>query len=253
MASRLLRPTLAVTAGLVAAHAAPALTNIDVLRRRFAPGLSGTGDPGHVALTFDDGPQADSTPAFLDALDRLGWRATFFMVGAMVRSAPSLAAEVAAAGHEIAVHGDVHRSEALRTPWAVLEDMAGAVDTIASATGRIPTWFRPPYGTLSTAGVVAARRHRLTPVLWTTWGRDWRSDATPDTVVADVIRGLGPGATVLLHDSDCTSAAGAWRSALGALPALAEAFAGRGLAVGPLAEHGYGTARHGVGNTDVSS
>jgi hypothetical protein len=62
-------------------------------------------------------------------------------------------------------------------------------------------------------------------------------------VAADVAEHLGPGATVLLHDSDCTSAPGAWRSALGALEPLAELFAVKGLTVGPLAEHGLGPAR----------
>jgi peptidoglycan/xylan/chitin deacetylase (PgdA/CDA1 family) len=221
-----------------ATHAAPALSNVDVVRRGFLPGLSGIGSPGHVALTFDDGPQPDSTPRFLEALDRLGWRATFFMLGSMVDRSPGLAAEVAAAGHEIAVHGYRHRSQMFRVYPAIAADLARAVDTISTRTGREPRWFRPPYGTLAAGGVVAARRHRLRTVLWSTWGRDWRAEATPDTVVTDVARHLGPGATVLLHDSDCTSAPGAWRSALGALDPLAELFASRGLAVGPLAEHG---------------
>lgn len=230
-------------AGAAALHALPGLSNVDAIRRRTLPALSGVGAPGHVALTFDDGPQPVSTPAFLDALDRLGWRATFFMLGAMVDRAPALAAEVAAAGHEIAVHGYRHRSQLLRTPRAVHGDMALAVDSIASATGRWPVWFRPPYGSLSAAGVVAARRQHLRPVLWSTWGRDWRPDATPTTVVGDVARHLRPGATVLLHDSDCTSAPGAWRSALGALDGLAELFSDHRVAVGPLADHGLGHAR----------
>src|SRR5690349_13783582 len=50
---------LGASAALVA-HAAPALTNVDIVRRRLFPGLSGTGTPGHVALTFDDGPQPGS-------------------------------------------------------------------------------------------------------------------------------------------------------------------------------------------------
>ena len=225
-----------------AVHAAPALSNVDVLRRSFLPGLSGVGDPGHVALTFDDGPQPESTPAFLDALDRLGWRATFFMLGSMVDRAPGLAAEVAAAGHEVAVHGYAHRSEMFRIYPAIAADLRRAVGTIAAATDREQRWFRPPYGTLSAGGVLAARRQRLRTVLWSTWGRDWRAEATPQTVVDDVARHLAPGATVLLHDSDCTSAPGAWRSALGALEPLAELFESRGLAVGPLADHGLCTA-----------
>lgn len=227
-----------VTAVALAGHAAPALSNVDALRRRLLPRLAGQGSFDHAALTFDDGPQPDSTPAFLDALDRLGWRATFFMLGSMVRAAPGLAAEVADAGHEVAVHGDVHRSEMFRSPREVIDDLHRAVESIASATGRQPRWFRPPYGTLTSAGIVAARREGLRTVLWTAWGRDWRAQATPATVVADVRRTLGPGATVLLHDSDCTSAPAAWRSALGALPALADLFAAQGLTVGPLSEHG---------------
>jgi peptidoglycan/xylan/chitin deacetylase (PgdA/CDA1 family) len=232
--------TTAVAAGAVAfaAHAAPALTNVDVVRRRLFPGLSGVGAPGHVALTFDDGPQPGSTPAFLDVLDRLGWRATFFMLGSMVERSPALAAEVAAAGHEIAVHGYSHHSEMFRTPMAIGADLARAVDVVSAATDREMHWFRPPYGTLSVGGVAASRRLRLRTVLWSTWGRDWRAEATPDTVVADVAEHLGPGATVLLHDSDCTSAPGAWKSALGALDQLAELFGSHGLHPGPLGEHG---------------
>jgi peptidoglycan/xylan/chitin deacetylase (PgdA/CDA1 family) len=191
-----------------------------------------------VALTFDDGPDAVSTPAFLAELDRLGWKATFFMLGSMVRDAPGLAAEVAAAGHEVAVHGDVHRYQITRTPRAVNDDLVRARDTIAEATGRTPHFSRPPYGVLSTAGLFAARRLALEPVLWTTWGRDWRPDATPESVAADVERGLASGGTILLHDSDCTSAPGSWHSALGSLPLLAERCAAAGLEVGPLADHG---------------
>jgi peptidoglycan/xylan/chitin deacetylase (PgdA/CDA1 family) len=231
----------AVGAGtLAAAHAGPALSNVDIIRRRFLPGLSGVGSPGHVALTFDDGPQPESTPKFLEALDRLGWRATFFMLGSMVDRSPALAAEVAAAGHEVAVHGYHHRSEMFRAYPGIAADLARAVESIstASAPAQPLHWFRPPYGTLAGGGVIAARRQGLRTVLWSTWGRDWRAEATPETVVADVAAHLGPGATVLLHDSDCTSAPGAWRSALGALDPLAELFSSRGLTVGPLGEHG---------------
>ena len=228
----------AVVAAAAAVHALPALSNVDALRRRFLPRLAGIGAADHVALTFDDGPDPASTPRFLEALDRLGWRATFFMLGSMVEQAPSLAAEVGAAGHEVAVHGYDHRSEMFRAPGAVADDLARAVDRVSDASSQPVHWFRPPYGTLSAGGVAAARRLGMRPVLWSAWGRDWRAEATAETVVDDVLKGLGPGATVLLHDSDCTSAPGAWRSALGALDRLADEFASRSLAVGPLADHG---------------
>ncbi len=221
-------------------HAGPGVASIGPVRRLLLPRLHGLGRPGHLALTFDDGPDPDSTPAFLDALDEVGWKATFFMLGSMVRAAPSLAAEVASRGHEIALHGDYHRSHLLLTPTAVVDDARRGLDTLTESVGVRPEWMRPPYGAMSAGTVMAARQLDLRLVLWSTWGRDWRDNATPASVVADVETDLEPGATVLLHDSDCTSAPGCWRSALGALPLLAERFDEAGWAVGRLSDHWNG-------------
>jgi peptidoglycan/xylan/chitin deacetylase (PgdA/CDA1 family) len=139
------------------------------------------------------------------------------------------------------VHGDVHGNMLRRTPRAAAADIARAYDVIADAAGASPRWFRPPFGILSTGALRGARRLGLATVLWTTWGRDWRREATPESVVADVTRRYLDGGTVLLHDSDCTSYPGSWRSALGALPRLADEFASRGLAIGPVGEHGLAT------------
>jgi peptidoglycan/xylan/chitin deacetylase (PgdA/CDA1 family) len=160
------------------------------------------------------------------------------MLGTMARRAPSLVAEVAAAGHEVAVHGDEHKNMLRRSPRAAADDIRRCRDTLAELSGTEPRWFRPPFGILSFGAVRGARRAGLTTVLWTTWGRDWRKDATPESVTNDVLRRYVAGGTVLLHDSDCESYPGSWRSALGALPLLADACAAQGLRVGPLRDHG---------------
>ncbi|HET9732874.1 MAG TPA: polysaccharide deacetylase family protein [Acidimicrobiales bacterium] len=240
------------SAAVIGAAAANALPSVSALApvRRLTPALRGDGQPGHVALTFDDGPDPASTPQVLEALDGLGWKATFFMLGTMARKAPSLAAEVAAAGHEIAVHGDSHTWQILRGPWAVGPDLSRAADTVARATGHAPAWYRPPYGVLAASGLVASRRRRLPVVLWGAWGRDWEAEATPETVTDTVMNGLRGGETILLHDSDVTSAPGSWRSTVAALPLLAERLAARHLQVGPLAEHGVRrSSRGGPGAT----
>jgi peptidoglycan-N-acetylglucosamine deacetylase len=106
----------------------------------------GEGRHPHVALTFDDGPDSTSTPAFIAMLDQLGWQATFFMIGAMVNRLPGLAAEVAAAGHEVASHSYEHLDQRFCSPRAVRADIEHSVEVIADATGQYPRWFRPPYG-----------------------------------------------------------------------------------------------------------
>lgn len=220
------------------AHLWPAAASWRRARNRWAPGLSGVGTPGHVALTFDDGPDPVSTPAFLDALGSLGWRATFFMLGSMAAACPELTAEVAQRGHEVAVHGYTHSNHLFRGRGWVSRDLRATRDVLGELTGATPQWVRPPYGALSASTLAGARRAGLRPVLWTTWGRDWRGESTPESIVDDVQRTLVPGATVLLHDSDCTSVAGSWKATLAALPLLAERWAASGLTVGSLADHG---------------
>ena len=62
--------------------------------------------------------------------------------------------------------------------------------------------------------------------------------ATPRSVADRVLADLRPGGTILLHDADCTTAPGAWRSALGALPLVSEALDAQGLRMVALREHG---------------
>ena len=122
------------------------------------------------------------------------------------------------------------------------DDLRRAVDSITQTAGVQPVWWRPPYGVLSGPALVAARRLGLRPVLWSAWGKDWSEKATPESVLGELDKDLGPGVTVLLHDSDCASAPGSWRAALGALEGLGERLAAAGLTVGPLSDHGIAAA-----------
>jgi peptidoglycan/xylan/chitin deacetylase (PgdA/CDA1 family) len=141
-------------------------------------------------------------------------------------------------GHELAVHSWDHRSHLLRAPGPfTVDQLERTADLVEGVSGTRPALFRPPYGMLTTGGVLAARKVGLRPLLWTSWGKDWSATATPDSVLRSVRSGRLDGGTVLLHDSDCTSAPGAWRSAYGALPTLIEQSRTSGLTVGPVCEH----------------
>ncbi|HEX9066133.1 MAG TPA: polysaccharide deacetylase family protein [Streptosporangiaceae bacterium] len=228
----------AASAGLAVAHAGPGITALRSVRLALFPGLAGRGAAGHVALTFDDGPDPAATPLFLEVLAERGVRATFFLLGSQISRSPRLAADIADAGHEIGVHGWRHRYLPLRPPAATYADLAGAKEIITATAGVRPWLFRPPYGVLSTASLVAAGRLGLTPVLWSAWGKEWTPGSTPESVFATLAGDLSGGATVLLHDSDNTSPDGSWRAAIGALQLLLDECERRGLRVGPLGEHG---------------
>ncbi|MFC8371809.1 polysaccharide deacetylase family protein [Streptomyces sp. NPDC057239] len=228
---------LAPVAAVAAAHIAPAATWLPVVRRRL-PRLAGVGHPAHVALTFDDGPDPGSTPRFLDALEELGVRATFFVLGEHVVRHPSVVRETVRRGHELAVHGWSHDRPWLPAPADDVRGLVRAAGAVRELTGRRPRWYRPPYGVLTSGRWAAARTAGLRPVLWTAWGRDWTAEATPASVRSAVAAGLRGGGTVLLHDTDRMSAPDCWRAALGALPGIVNGCREVGLSVGPLAEHG---------------
>jgi peptidoglycan/xylan/chitin deacetylase (PgdA/CDA1 family) len=182
-----------------------------------------------VALTFDDGPHLQGTPAVLNALARRDTRATFFLVGEQVLRNPALAAEIAACGHTIGLHCHRHRNLLRLAPWQVREDLARAQEAIEDATGVSPTLYRPPYGILNATALRLARQAGRRTLLWSHWGRDWQVRATPESITARLTAGVGPGSVLLLHDGDDYSAPGSWRRTALALPRVLEVLEQRGL------------------------
>src|SRR5262249_29622871 len=104
-----------------------------------------------VALTFDDGPDPEVTPAVLDALARHGARATFFSVGRCVEARPELAHRILAEGHELGNHSWRHSSwEPFSTPRAQIAEMERGERALAkiAASGAAPL-YRAPFGVKS--------------------------------------------------------------------------------------------------------
>ena len=222
----------AAATGLAAAgvvHAVPALAPVvPAIGTRLPVVLRQEGAEG-VALTFDDGPHPQGTPAVLEALREAGAVATFFLAGEPVERRPALAAEIVAAGHRVELHCHRHRNQLRLTPRQLLADADRPKAAIEEAGGQEVRDYRPPYGIFSAAGLLAVRKRGWRPVLWSRWGRDWRAGATPASIVAKATAGLGAGDIVLLHDADYYSAPGSWARTAAALPAILETLEARGL------------------------
>lgn len=224
-----------IRAAGVAAAAAWSLPAAAPLLRPLAAALripTRGADPGTVALTFDDGPHPQGTPAVLEALAAAGAVATFFLVGEQVERHRAVAAEIAAAGHAVAVHGFRHHVLLRRSPAATARDLDRAAEAIAAATGAVPTLHRPPLGIYSWPALRAVRARGWTPLLWSRWGHDWRARATAAAIAAEVAGDLRSGDVLLLHDADHYSARGSWRATAAALPRVLEAIERQGLRPG---------------------
>jgi peptidoglycan-N-acetylglucosamine deacetylase len=218
----------------LAAHAVPALAFYAPPLRRALGVEDRTASRGGYALTFDDGPHPQGTPAVLDVLAEARVRATFFLVGEQVQRNPSLVGEIIAGGHDVGVHCHRHRNLLRLAPWQVREDLARAQDAIERESGRASTLYRPPYGILNAAALALARRRGWRTLLWSHWGRDWEAGATPESIASLLTTGACEGSVLLLHDADDYGAPSSWRRTVAALPRAIETLRRRGLeAVAP--------------------
>lgn len=155
---------------------------------------------GEIAITIDDGPDPEATPAVLELLDRHSAPATFFCIGERAQRHAALCREIVGAGHSVENHSQHHRHNfSLLGPRGLRREVEAAQHSLNGITGRRPRFFRAPAG---------LRNPFLDPVLaeldlelasWTRRGFDTRTrDAS--AVGARLTRGLAAGDILLLHD-----------------------------------------------------
>nr|WP_233711532.1 polysaccharide deacetylase family protein [Lederbergia citrisecunda] len=159
----------------------------------------------YIALTFDDGPSPKVTPRVLEVLKQYDAKATFFMLGNQVESYPTVAEQVAKAGHEIASHSNSHPDLTKLSNEAMKQEFYESSNKIEKATGKKPTLFRPPYGAYNDNVMNYANNNRYSIILWSVDSLDWKSrnaSAVIDTVTRDVTN----GSIVLLHDIHASTA-----------------------------------------------
>jgi peptidoglycan-N-acetylglucosamine deacetylase len=183
-----------------------------------------------VALTFDDGP----TDAVIDTLVRVlgarGVRATFFVIGGDVAGSPAAARALVAAGHELGNHSWSHPHLVLVTPGRVRREVERTDSAIRAAGFRGEIRFRPPYGYKLVALPWFLARTGRTTVTWDVEPDSYADvAATPERIVAHVLRRVRPGSIILLHPWYPSRA-----TSLAAVPALIDSLHARGYRVGTV-------------------
>jgi len=184
---------------------------------------------GRVAITLDDGPDAEVTPRVLEILARHGARATFFCIGERAARQPQLVREIVAGGHAVENHTRRHRHDfAFLGPRRFLEEIGAAQETLAALAGSRPRFFRAPAGLRNPFLEPALARLGLQLVSWTRRGYDTvRGDAR--SVLDRLTRNLAAGDILLLHDGHAARTPAGTPVVLEVLPALLERLSGAGL------------------------
>ncbi|MFA7345114.1 MAG: polysaccharide deacetylase family protein [Terrimicrobiaceae bacterium] len=189
----------------------------------------GSDQDGAVALTFDDGPDPDWTPAILDILKAKGAKATFFVVGAEAERHPALVRRIVAEGHEVGNHTFTHPNLAEAPPALIKLELNATQRLIESLTGRSTTLFRPPYNADSRPAnlrelvpIEIAQSLGYMTILENVDPQDWQKPKK-DRLLQRVKSELPRGNIILLHDG------GGDRSAtVAALPSILDHLKERG-------------------------
>jgi peptidoglycan/xylan/chitin deacetylase (PgdA/CDA1 family) len=187
--------TFIAAVALICTAAAPAATS-DWTTRAVAHG-----DYRHkaIAITFDDGPNPDTTPFILKYLRQFNVKATFFLIGRRVKKCPELVRQILAEGHEVGNHTYTHTDLRKLSRDAAYKELADCSAAIKEATGHAPELWRPPGGDANRGIVNLAGTLGMRAVAWTINTADYET-YDPNTVEERVMEKIGPGDIVLMHD-----------------------------------------------------
>jgi peptidoglycan-N-acetylglucosamine deacetylase len=182
-----------------------------------------------IAITIDDGPNPQVTPAVLDILDEANAHATFFCIGKAVEAYPQLAQEIVRRGHTIENHSYAHRHHfSVMGLGQLRSEISRAQDVITQVTGRSPAYFRAPAGLRSPLLDPVLQGLDLTLVSWTRRGFD-TVVTDPGKVLSKLEKNLCAGDILLLHDGHGATNAQGRPVVLDVLPQLLASVKARGL------------------------
>ena len=165
-----------------------------------------------VALCFDDGPSADTTPKLIEGLKKRGAHATFFLVGENIAGNEAIIKSAVDAGNDVEIHCYNHTSFLSLGVEKSKSDILKTSKLIESATGKKPTHVRPPEGALNDATQKMIKDIGFDIILWNVDVLDWKTrdaDSVYNKIISD---GADGGDILCVHDLYSTTIDGALRA-----------------------------------------
>ena len=150
-----------------------------------------------VALTFDDGPNASSTPILLDGLKERKVRATFFLIGENVEKDENgkIVKRMYEEGHLIGNHTYRHVDLSKISGREAEKEIKTTDEAIKKITGHETEFIRPPFGAMPEGEEDPDKIY----VKWTVDSLDWVTKDT-EKIVEKVTADTKEGDVILMHD-----------------------------------------------------
>jgi len=152
-----------------------------------------------IYLTFDDGPNPDSTPWLINFLKEHDVSATFFCLGKQVEKHPKLYRNLIENGHQIGNHGYLHLNGLTVTTSKYMNNISKATEFIDS------NLFRPPYGKITLRQYKRVKKLNLKLVFWSLMPYDFDQDFDSKKRIELMKKKVTSGSIVVFHDSPNSS------------------------------------------------
>ncbi len=164
-------------------------------------GSSALSDVKKIAITFDDGPNADYTQTLLDGLKERNVKATFFLLGKEVDRYPEIVQKIHDDGHLIGTHSYEHVNLNNLSDTAAIEQVNKTNTAIFDITGEYPEYIRPPFGCWKCN---LDYETTMIEVLWDIDPLDWKT-SNSDVIAKRVTSKVRENDIILLHDASESS------------------------------------------------
>ncbi|MGN1370649.1 MAG: polysaccharide deacetylase family protein [Aristaeellaceae bacterium] len=153
----------------------------------------------YMSLSFDCAYVDTPTDELLALLDEMNIKATFFMTGEFVLNFPESAKKIRDAGHEIGCHSLSHPHLLDYHLDMRFKQVRRNVEIIRETLGVNPRLFRPPFGEFDVTISAPARAEGMEICLWSIDSKDWDWNYTPEKVLRQITKNVGPGTIILFH------------------------------------------------------
>ncbi len=154
-----------------------------------------------IALTFDDGPDPETTPGLLELLEKWHISATFFLIGEKAARYRDIVYQIVAAGHGLGNHSYTHSEPNQTSTTRFLDEIRKTRDLLEEISNQPCTLVRPPKGTLTTGKQLGLWKQRMTIALWNTDPRDYQMRSQQQAAEWGAAYQPCGGDIVLLHDN----------------------------------------------------
>lgn len=162
-----------------------------------------------IYITFDAGYEAGYTPKILGVLEKHNVKATFFVVGTLMKSNPELIKQIDEKGHIVANHSMHHPN---MSKMSTMEDFKKEIEPVEELykeiTGKdMKKFYRPPQGIFSETNLKMANEFGYKTIFWSLAYVDWYKDKQPskEDALNKIMSRIHDGAIILLHSTSKTN------------------------------------------------